>query len=72
MTGSVWRAWWDFRHHDDGSMTCIVQTSHRKDDTDFIAEFTGDERGVAQADALIADLKAGRRDLMKMIREARP
>ena len=65
-----WSAWWDFRHHKDETMTVIVQTDHPKDTADFIAEFSGDEAGIAQAEHLIADLKAGRTDLMKMIREA--
>lgn len=66
-----WNAWWDFRHLPDETMRVIVQTDHPKDTADFIAQFSGDEAGISQAERLIADIKAGRRDLMKLIREAK-
>ena len=60
--------WWDFRHHNDGSMTCIVECDHRKADGFILAEF----QDVAQAEACVADLRAGRRSMHEMLKEQLP
>ena len=63
-----WKAWWRFRHHENGDMTCIVRTDHPKDRTDFVAEFPSTESGQRQAERFIADLESGRTSLMKLIK----
>lgn len=57
--------WWDFRHHDNGQMTCIVECDHKKADGHILAEFAE----VAQAEKCVAALRAGRISMHEMLKE---
>ncbi len=66
----AWSAWWDFDHHDNGTMTCIVQTSHPKDKSHYIAKFSGDQNGIDHAENLRGRIDQGHVDVLKMIKKA--
>jgi len=59
--------WWDFRHHEDGRMTLIVETTDRRCPSGVICEWNlpepTAERQIDRANMLIADLQAGRTTL---------